>query len=348
MRSIFPSLWCSKIMEKVLSQDEVNALLQGLDGDDAVVAQGPEVDAESGVVPYHLGANDAVNWGHLPSLQMICEKWSRTMQEHLTTVLLEEVAVSFNSFIYKPFQEFVDTLLMPSSFTICRLAPLQGSGVLIMESDMVTNMMDLLFGGRNQTHVKIEGRDFTPVEQHFIHAVSGEALLMMKDAWETVHPIDFEFQRTEINPQFAMVIGSTDMAVCCCFDVELLHNETRMFMVFPYSSLEPIKEKLSSVFKGEELVADHNWIRALRARVNETRLGASVELGRTRVPLGEVAHWAVGDVIQLSNKVTDPLSLDMGGVPKFWGYPGERDGYVAFQIYGQTVNDDDQGEQEDG
>ncbi len=336
-------------MEKVLSQDEVNALLQGLDDDEPEAPQQADPgDVESGVVPYDLGANDSVNWGHLPSLQMICEKWARAMQEHLTAVLLEEAAVNLNGFVYKPFQEFVDTLLMPSSFTICRLSPLQGSGILIMESDMVTSLMDLLFGGRNQTHVKIEGRDFSSVERHFIHEISNEALKLMETAWQSVHPITFEFQRTEINPQFAMVIGSADMAVCCQFDVELLHNETRMFMIFPYSSLEPIKEKLSSVFKGEELVADKKWVRALRARVDETPMPASVELGRARVPLGEVARWEVGDVIQLTNKVTEPLDLAIDGVPKFWGYPGERDGYISFQVYGQHAVENDLEDENNG
>jgi flagellar motor switch protein FliM len=337
-------------MEKVLSQDEVNALLHGLDGDDGDDAQehaAPVLDEASGVVPYALGTNDSVNWGHLPSLQMICEKWARAIQEHLSSVLLEEVVVSLDDFIYKPFQDFVDTLLMPSSFTICRLAPLQGSGILILDAGTVTNMMDLLFGGRNQTHVKIEGRDFSAVERHFINQVSGSALELMREAWEKVHPISFEFQRMEINPQFAMVIGSADMAVCAQFSVELHHQETTMYMVFPYSSLEPIKEKLSSVFKGEEMVADDSWIRSLKSRVQETSLKLEVELGRTKIPLGEVSRWEVGDVLQLTNKVSDPLELKVAGVPKFWGYPGEKDGYVAFQAYGECRADDELTQEED-
>jgi len=327
-------------VEQVLSQDEVNALLTGLDDDDAPAqAAGPAIADEAGVLSYELGANDSVNWGHLPSLQMICEKWARAFQEDLSSVLLEEVAVNLDEFVYKPFQEFVDTLLMPSSFTICRLTPLQGSGILIMEADLVTNMTDLLFGGRNQTHVKIEGRDFTPVERHFIHQISSNALELMKTSWESVHPITFEFQRSEINPQFAMVIGPADLAVCAQFSVELHHHETRMFMVFPYSSLEPIKDKLSSVFKGEEMVADSAWINALNKRVMETPMDVSVELGTALVPLGEVAHWEVGDVIQLTNRVTEPLALKVNEVPKFWGYPGEKDGYVVFQAYGEVDQD---------
>lgn len=334
-------------MERVLSQDEVNALLKGLDGDDGPQQEAVADDAESGVVTYNLGSNDAVNWGHLPSLQMICEKWARAMQEEMGAMLLEEAVVALDDFVYRPFQEFVDTLQMPSSFTICRLYPLQGSGIFIMESELVTNLMDLLFGGRNQTHVKIEGRDFTAVERHFIHQVAEQALTEMRQCWQTVHPITFEFQRTEINPQFAMVIGSADMAVCCRFSVELNHNETRMYMVFPYSSLEPIKEKLSSVFKGEELVADTRWVRRLRSRVMETPLPAKVELGRAKVPLGQVAHWEVGDVVVLPNKVSRPLEMTVSGVPKFWGYPGEHDGYIAFQVYGEIQTQDDSIHDED-
>jgi flagellar motor switch protein FliM len=335
-------------MERVLSQDEVNALLTGLDGAPQEGADEAPAGAPEDVVPYNLGSKDHVNWGHLPSLQMIAEKFSRAFQEHLSQQLLDEVVVQFDAFLYKPFQEFVDMLPMPSSFTICRLEPLQGNGILIMDAELVTHMVDLFFGGKNQTHVKIEGRDFTAIERHFIHKVATGALGMLRESWDGVHPITFEYQRTEINPQFAMVIGAADMAVCCKFQVELSHNATSMYVVFPYSALEPIKEKLASIFKGEGMVADRLWIRRLRDRVVETPLTLDVELGRTEVPLGEVATWRVGDVVVLPNKVTDPLELVVESVPKFWGYPGQRDGYVAFQVYGDIDTQGESEEEENG
>jgi len=102
------------------------------------------------------------------------------------------------------------------------------------------------------------------------------------------------------------------------------------------------------VFKGEEMVADSEWVDALKKRVMETPMNVSVELGRTLVPLGEVAHWEVGDVIQLPNRVTEPLELKVNQVPKFWGYPGERDGYVVFQAYGECEADDLNDEEDHG
>jgi len=339
-------------MERVLSQDEVNALLPGLDGDEAAAAADALAEvSDDEVVAYNLGAKDHVNWGHLPSLQMIAEKFARALQEDLSQALLDEVVVQFEAFLYKPFQEFVDMLPMPSSFTICRLEPLQGNGILIMDAELVTHMVDLFFGGKNQTHVKIEGRDFTAIERHFIHKVATSALGMLREAWEGVHPITFEYQRTEINPQFAMVIGAADMAVCCKFHLELAHNTTSIYVVFPYSAMEPIKEKLASIFKGEGMVADQAWVRRMRERTLETPVHAELELGRTEVPLGEVARWRQGDVVVLHNRVSDPLQLTIEDVPKFWGYPGQRDGYLAFQVYGEVdtrPSGPEEGEQDNG
>jgi len=329
-------------MEKVLSQDEVNALLNGLD------EAGTAADAPEEVTSYRLGSKEHVNWGHLPSLQMIAEKFARAFQEDLAQSLLDEVVVTFNAFIYKPFQEFVDTLPMPSSFTICRLEPLQGNGILIMDAELVTHMVDLFFGGKNQTHVKIEGRDFSAIERHFIHRVATSALGLLRDAWEKVHPITFEYQRSEINPQFAMVIGAADMAVCCRFTVELNHHPSSVYMVFPYSALEPIKEKLASIFKGEGMVADRIWLRRMRERVLETPLRLGVDLGRAEVSLGEVARWRVGDVVVFSNKVTEPLELLVEDVPKLWGYPGQHDGYLSLQVYGNVDTGNLVEEEEDG
>jgi flagellar motor switch protein FliM len=329
-------------MEKVLSQDEVNALLSGLDGDAAPEAAAPDV------TPYRLGSKEHVNWGHLPSLQMIAEKFARALQEDMAQSLLDEVAVTFEAFIYKPFQEFVDTLPMPSSFTICRLEPLQGNGILIMDAELVTHMVDLFFGGKNQTHVKIEGRDFTAIERHFIHRVATNALELLREAWEKVHPITFEFQRSEINPQFAMVIGAADMAVCCRFKVELNHRPSAVYMVFPYSALEPIKEKLASIFKGEGMVADRIWLKQVRERVLETPVRLAVDLGRTEVSLGEVARWNVGDVVVFPNKVSDPLELLVEDVPKLWGYPGRHDGYLSLQVYGNVDTGNPSEDEEDG
>ena len=93
---------------------------------------------------------------------------------------------------------------------------------------------------------KIEGKEFTPIELHFLRKIMDMAINDLEEAWAPVHRIDAQYLRTEINPQFVGVVPPSDVIIATTLEVEFESASGTIMIVVPYSTIEPIKQKLSS------------------------------------------------------------------------------------------------------
>jgi flagellar motor switch protein FliM len=180
--------------------------------------------------------------------------------------------------------------------------------------------------------MKIEGRDFTTIEQRIIKKVVLMILEDMQKAWRPVHAVKLTFVRSEVNPQFAAIVPPTDVVVVMLFEVEMDQVSGSLTVCLPYSTIEPIIGKLRAGFQSDQLEVDQAWIRRLRDRLNETSVKVDVELGTATLMSQDFITLTVGDTIQLDTDITDELLVLVEGVPKFKGYPGVVKGNKAVQI----------------
>lgn len=104
-------------------------------------------------------------------------------------------------------------------------------------------------------------------------------------------------------------------------------------MVVPYSTIEPIKQKLSSGFQIESDQTDKKlWTAIIKEQLMDTSLDIKVNLGETEIRLSDLMELKVGDVIPLTQDATGELDIQIEQVKKFKGYYGNHHGTVAVQI----------------
>jgi flagellar motor switch protein FliM len=82
-------------------------------------------------------------------------------------------------------------------------------------------------------------------------------------SWEPVHPLSFEFIRSEMNTQFANIATPNEVVVSTTYMVELGSQSGEMHVCMPYAMIEPIRDQLTSSLQGETLETDHRWIKLL-------------------------------------------------------------------------------------
>ena len=152
-------------------------------------------------------------------------------------------------------------------------------------------------------------------------------------AWESVEKIGCSFVRTEVNPQFVGIVPPTDVVIASTFDVELENANGTITIVIPYSTIEPIKQKLSSGFQIESDQTDKKmWTTIIRDQLMETEMNLKVDLGESHISLGDIMNLKVGDVIPLDQDSTGEFDIQVEGVRKFKGYYGIHHGSVAMQV----------------
>ncbi len=317
-------------MSKILDQDEVDALLRGLSGGE-IEAESDILEDDSGVVVFDLSNQDRIIRGRMPVLEIINDRFARLASNALANAMRKRADVNPISIDMSKFGDFMRSLPVPTSINIFKLDPLRGNAILVVDSRLVFAMVESFFGGAG-SQPKIEGRDFTPIEQAIISRVVRIALENMEESWTPVHEVHIELVRSEVNPQFAAIVPPSDVVVVVTFEVELENAIGSLIVCLPYATIEPIRSKLYASFQTERLEVDHAWISRFKERLFETPVEAVVRFGRSQITGRQLMNLRPGDILLLDNDVDDLLEAEVQGVRKFQGIPGMVKSNKAFQI----------------
>lgn len=317
-------------MNKILAQDEVDALLRGLTGGDIESETQVEEDT-SGVVPFDLANQDRIIRGRMPVLEIVNDRFARLCTNALSNMVRKRVELNPLFIDMTKFGDFMRSLPVPTSINIFKMDPLRGNALAIVDARLVFALVENFFGGQG-SQPKIEGREFTPIEQAIVDKVIKIVLENMEDSWRPVHDVSFELVRSEINPQFAAIVPPSDVVVVISFEVELENAIGALTICLPYATIEPIRSKLHASFQTERLEIDHVWVSRLKDRLMETPVELRVHFGNAKLTGNQLLRLKVGDVIMLDKDVEELLGVDLAGVRKFWAVPGTVKSNRAVQI----------------
>lgn len=316
-------------MNKILAQDEVDALLRGLSGGEIEAEN--EIADDSGIVSFDLANQDRIIRGRMPVLEIINDRFARLCTNALSNAVRKRVELNPISIDMAKFGDFMRSLPVPTSINIFKMDPLRGSALLIVDARLVFALVENFFGGQG-SQPKIEGREFTRIEQAIVERVVKIVLDKMQESWEPVHSVRLELLRSEINPQFAAIVPPSDVVVVITFEVELETAIGSFIMCLPYATIEPIRSKLHASFQTERLEVDHAWVGRLKERLLETPVELKVRFGETHITGNQLMRLQEGDVILLNTDTDALLEVTVAGVPKYWAVSGTVKGSKAIQI----------------
>lgn len=318
-------------MANILSQDEVDSLLKGLtDGEIETETDTPAGPDEARL--YDFTGQEQVVDARMPTLDMINGRFCVRFRMSLASLIRKMVDVSVDSVGMVRFEKFHRSLPVPTSLHIFRMEPLKGHAILVLESRLAYNLIECYFGGKASEAVKVEGREYTSIENKMLQNVVKVCLEDLAHAWRPVHEITMTYARSEANPQFAGVALPNDLVTVISYNVELDGVSCLMKVCIPYSTTEPIREKLRVGFQGDQLEEDMGWKRRLMDRVRDMNVEMSVELGSTPITGQRLLTLKGGDVVQLQQDVHELLAVKIEGVAKFKGRAGVRRNNKAIRI----------------
>ena len=313
-------------MQDLLSQDEIDALLHGVDDGDIDTYE--ETD-DSGVKSYDLASQDRIVRGRMPTLEMINERFARYTRISLFNMLRRNADVSTGGVQIMKFGEYIHTLYVPTSLNLCKVRPLRGTSLFVLDARLVFKLVDNFFGGEGR-HAKIEGREFTPTENRIIQMALEQIFHDMKEAWHAVVNIDFEYLNSEVNPAMANIVSPSEVVVVSTFHIELDGGGGELHFALPYSMIEPIREVLDAGVQSDIDDIDERWVNALQEDIKEVNVPINTTVCRRRISLREIAKLKAGDIIPVD--IPEYLTVTANGVPVFKATMGTRDGKLALRI----------------
>lgn len=319
-------------MEQILSQDEVDALLKGISGGDIEEPEEEAVEENLALATYDFTRQQGITQLKMPAMDVINDSFLRMMRTSLANSLRRVIDITAVPQEMERFGSFVRTLPVPSSLQIFKMDPFRGNALFVLEPKLVFALVETFLGGSGARNVRIEGRDFTSIEQRLIQRVINILLSDMEKAWYFLHPVQVQFIRSEINPQFAKICEPDDVVLINRYEVDMDRAVGSITCCIPLSNLESIKSKLTTAFQREQSDEDIQLARTLQEGIKNVPVDLKIELGKAMIPAGDIVELQVGDIIQLDRRKDDLLPCYLAGVRKFMGTPGIRRGSKAFLI----------------
>lgn len=282
-------------MTDLLSQDEIDALLHGVDGVDD---EEEELDSST-ASSFDFSSQDRIVRGRMPTLELINERFARHMRISLFNMLRKTAEVSINGVQMMKFGEYQNTLYVPTSLNMVRFRPLKGTALVTMEARLVFILVENFFGGDGRYHARIEGREFTPTERRVIQLLLKIVFADYKEAWSPVMGVEFEYLDSEVNPSMANIVSPTEVIVVCSFHIEVDGGGGDFHMVMPYSMVEPIRELLDAGVQSDKMETDVRWSSALRDEIMDVPINFRVNLLEQDIALRDLMDLQVGDIIPI-------------------------------------------------
>ena len=314
-------------MSDLLTQDEIDALLHGVDEvDEEDVVQG----TAPGVTTFDFSSQDRIVRGRMPTLELVNERFARHMRISLFNMMRRTAEVSINGVQMLKFGEYVHTLFVPTSLNMVRFRPLKGTALITMEARLVFILVENFFGGDGRYHAKIEGREFTPTERRIIQMLLKLVFEDYKEAWAPVMDVEFEYLDSEVNPAMANIVSPTEVIVVSSFHIELDGGGGDFHVAMPYSMLEPIRELLDAGVQSDKGDTDLRWSKALRDEIMDVQVGLSTRLLQTDVSLRQLMDFKAGDIIPVI--MPESLLVFVEDLPTFRAKLGRTHDKVAIRI----------------
>ncbi|HEY4065271.1 MAG TPA: flagellar motor switch protein FliM [Burkholderiaceae bacterium] len=313
---------------QILSQDEVDALLQGITGESQKLEQ--EQVEEGATRNYDIASQERIVRGRMPTMEVINERFARNIRIGLFNFIRKSPEISIGSIKVQKYSAFLREIVVPTNFNIVSVRPLRGSGLIVCDPTLVFAVIDALFGGAGKYHTRIEGRDFSPTEQRIIGRLVDVITSEYKKAWHGVYPLELEYQRSEMQPQFANIATPSEVVVATSFTLEIGDASGTIHFCIPYATLEPIRDVLYSTIQGDSAEPDRRWVNLMTQQIQAAQVELVAELAHAPATVEQLLAFKAGDFIELDLK--PGIQAKVRGVPMLDCHYGVSNGKYALKV----------------
>jgi len=318
-------------MSDVLSQAEIDALLQGITSGEIDTRQVRAESQVDRVRKFDFLHPNKFSKDQLRTLQLLHENFARLAGTQLSGQLRTRVELEITSTDQVSYEEYVRSMPTPTLVNVLEYDSLAGNGIMELNLPLTFAMVDRLVGGPGQLRQKI--RELTEIEVSLMRSIVESLLAYLSDAWSAVVPVTFRYVSSEMNPQFAQIVAPSDMVMLVVIDVEVGDSSGMITLCLPYHSLEPILERFTpQTYFGTGSEGQLEVRESIEHELEKVAMPVAAVLGDAPLTLRELMALEDGDVIPLSTIVGRDLTVTVAGRPAFRAQPGLQGKVMAVQV----------------
>lgn len=326
-------------MAQVLSQEEVDALLQGIAKEEVPTGSSQfdshPVKEQAQPIPndvesYDFTRSEICSRWRLPGLEVTFANFAQRLQSMFASEMGKSVDANFEGMQVISYESLIQSFPLPASIHAVRLEPLRGIGVFVVEARLAFAMIELFFGGSGQKSTKVEGRDFTPIESRFLGKFVERMLRGMEESWRSVIPLKGRYLRPEMNPYLLNAAGMGDAMLLATYSIQLSPIRGSILFSLPAAAIEEVREKLKTAVPMSEDSENSGIFKRLQGPLMDIELEVQVVVDVVDMSVGEIMRLRPGDIIQLNSLGLERVELWVEGRRKFLGKGAQKNGNRVF------------------
>jgi flagellar motor switch protein FliM len=321
--------------EQQLSQDEVDALLQGVTGDTS--AAPPPSPPSEGPPTYNLGNDERIVRSRMHTLEVINDRFARHLRSSLLTFMRRSADISVGAVQIQKYGDFIRHLPVPANINLMHMKPLRGTALFVFDPKLVFLVVDNLFGSDGRYHVRIEGRDFTQTEQRIIRRLLNVTLESYSQAWQPVYPLDFEYVRSEMHAKLANIVAPNEVVINTTFQIEFGPIGGALTVCIPYSMIEPIRALLSNPLQ-DEIEVDKRWVKQLSQQVQSADVELRAHFMTLQSSIGQLLKLQAGDILPM--EIPASIVAKVNGIPVMECGYGTSNNHYALRVQKMLTHQD--------
>ncbi|OHV12013.1 flagellar motor switch protein FliM [Kushneria phosphatilytica] len=317
-------------MDDMLSQEEIDALLKGVSGDQDETVARETADGKK-IRPFDPASQQRVVRGRLHALDIINERFARRFRMSLFNLIRRSADITVGPVKIQKYSDFTRNLPVPANINLISMKPLRGNALLVFPPNLVFLIVDNLFGGDGRFLTKSEGREFTHTEQRIIRRLLDLALESYSEGWQTVYPVELEYHRSEMQVKFTNITSTAnELVVNTSFHVEVGSFGSDFHICMPYSMIEPIREVLTGPLQKNDPDEDKSRMQRLAGEVKRSSVELIADFTTIETTMSQVARLQVGDVLPID--LPGEISARVDGVPVMTCNYGTLNGQKALRV----------------
>ena len=318
-------------MGDVLSQEEIDKLLAGLNSGE-IDAEDIKDSSEKQIKEYDFARPSKFSKEHLRTLEIIFEHYGRLLSTNLPLYLRKSVQVEVINSEAITYQEFTNALSNPVLLGIVNFAPLQGSIILEMGTNLGYAIIDRMLGGKGEALER--PRDFSEIEILILERIMVICVDLLNEPWQNVLDIKPHLERIETNPQYAQIISPNEMIAIITINVKIGDVEGLMNICLPYLTVEDVIDKLNTKYwyANMQQYDEVSYADVIEVMIRKAQIPIRAVLGQTTLSVSDFSTLQVGDIIRLDRNVEEDFDVYVGNIKKFSALPGTSGDNYAVRI----------------
>ncbi|MCX6061498.1 MAG: flagellar motor switch protein FliM [Campylobacterales bacterium] len=320
-------------MADILSQEEIDALLDVVDDEGEVSLDGEEENlfANRQITLYDFKRPNRVSKEQLRAFRGIHDKMARSISSQISSIMRSIVEIQLHSVDQMTYGEFLMSLPNPTSFNVFSMKPLEGNGVLEINPSIAFPMLDRILGGKGEPFEA--NREFSDIELSLFETILRVMMATLREAWGPVTELYPQVESKESSPNVVQIVAQNEIVVMVVMEIIIGHSSGMMNICYPVIALEPILPKLAS----RDLMLNETSSKKSRNQELQVLLGGAhvnvdVNLGYAELSLHELLDIEEGDILRLNLPANDVVSVSVDGKERFVAQMGLRRFRKSVQI----------------